>query len=51
MKEYVLTISNSGKIEGIQGIALMQYEHRVTRFAINISAFVENYQQDVLLLR
>lgn len=48
MKEYVLTISGSGKIEGIQGIALMQYEHRVTRFAINISAFAENYQQDVL---
>ena len=48
MKEYVLNISDSGKIEGIQGISLMQYEHRVTRFAINISAFVENYQQDVL---
>ena len=37
MKEYVLNISDSGKIEGIQGISLMQYEHRVTRFAINIS--------------
>lgn len=48
MKEYVLTVTEAGKVEGTADIALMQYEHRVTRIAFDLSAFVASFAQTVI---
>lgn len=48
MKEYLFTVTGAGKVEGTNGVTLMQYEHRVTSIAIDLSAFIESFHQKVL---
>lgn len=48
MKEYVLTVDETGRVEGTANVALIQYEHRVTRIGLDLSAFIASFAQKVL---